>query len=163
MTPTFRALAVSLLMACPLPAVASEIVASDLIDRVNRVLRVTPATAATWYAGVVSLDAWPAQLERALLETLGPNELRQPELGLQSLQQLLQESPPDVRIDEAARATLAVLVELIEREHAAVQQRDHARHELREERAAHQQTLEKLNALRQIDHQIDERNGHGDR
>jgi len=163
MTHPFRALVVALMIASTGSAAADEIAAADLIDRVGRVLRVTPATAATWYAGVVNLDAWPAQLERALLETLGPVELRQPEPGLQSLKQLLHQSPPDVHVREAARETLAVIVELIKREHAAAQQRDQARQELREERAAHQQTLEKLNALRQIDHQIDERNGNGGR
>lgn len=135
-----------------------EIGSADIINRVERVQRVGAETAATWYAGVSNLDAWLAQLEQALLITLGPARLRDPQAGLQTLETLLKTQPADsTRITEDGLETLAVVTALIRRVVTAEEQRDRAASELKLEREAHQQTLEKLRALREIDQQLDER------
>lgn len=151
-------LAIGLAQAAP-----HEIDGADITNRVDRVLRVSPDTAETWYAGVSSLDAWPARLERALLETLGPAGLRDARAGLQTLEDLLEEQPASVRVTAGAREVLSVVVELIRRALSMEEERDRAAAELEREREAHRQTLDKLRALREIDHQLDERKENGGR
>lgn len=150
-----------LLITTPGQAVQDEIQAVDIMDRVDRVLRVGPDTAATWHAGLANLEAWPARLERALLETLGPRELRNVEDGLQMLETLRDSPPADHHITDHARRTLSVIVELIKRIATMEAQRNRSNSALEQEREAHRQTLEKLNALREIDHQLDEREDNG--
>lgn len=156
-------LTAALLFTAVAAAAPGDIDGSDIIDRVSRVLRVTPETAETWYEGVVNLDTWPARLERALLETLGPQPLRNPESGLGTLEDLVLEPPENVRVTDEAREALAVVVQLIDRLHSLARERDRAAQALEEERRAHGETLDKLNALREIDHQIDERKDNGGR
>lgn len=156
--PSALLLAVNLSMAEP-----EDIHGPDIINRVDRVLRVSPSTARTWHAGVASLDTWPARLERALLETLGPPELREAEAGLHALEILLDEASTSTPVTDEARETLAVLVELIDRQVALAREHDRATRALEAEREAHRQTTDKLNSLRQIDHQLDERENDGGR
>jgi len=147
-----------LLLAVDLQAAADEIDSADIINRVERVQRVSAETAATWYAGVSNLDAWLAQLEQALLKTLGPGKLRDARSGLQMLETLLENRPAEnTRITDDALETLSVVTELVRRSISAEEQRDRVASELERERKAHQQTLEKLRALREIDQQLDER------
>ncbi len=159
----FIALAVVMFSTGLAQAAADEIGGADIIDRVERVLRISPDTADTWHAGVSRVDTWPARLERALLETLGPAGLRDPHSGLQTLEALMDEQPTEVQLTQSARQTLSVVVELIRRAVALEEQHDHARTELEREREAHQKTLDKLRALREIDHQLDERKENGAR
>lgn len=154
-------LMIILLVAGPAQSAPDEIGGADIIDRVDRVLRVSPDTADTWYAGVSSLDAWPARLERALLETLGPADLRDARAGVQTLEALLKEQSTGVRVTEGARETLSIVVELARRAVSLEEQRNRAEAELEREREAHQTTLDKLKALRDIDHQLDEREENG--
>src|SRR5699024_8746169 len=93
----FFALAFVMLSAAPAQAAAEQINGADIIDRVERVLRIGPDTAATWHAGVSRVDTWPARLEGALLETLGPAGLRDPHSGLQMLEALMDEQPAEVQ------------------------------------------------------------------
>lgn len=144
-------------------AESDDIDGADIIDRVDRVLRVSPATARTWHAGVAGLDAWPARLEQALLETLGPAELREAEAGLQTLRALLEEESPDTPVTDSGRETLAVIVELVGRQVSLARERNQSVRALEAEREAHRQTTEKLNALRDIDQQLDERQDNGGR
>lgn len=157
------ALLAILLITTPGQATQDEIQGVDIIDRVARVLRVSPETATTWHAGVASLEAWPARLERALLETLGPRGLRNVESGLQTLETLRDAPPADHRITEDARRTLSVIIELIDRIATVEAQRNQSDSALEQEREAHRQTMDKLNALREIDHQLDERDDNGER
>lgn len=148
----------ALLLTASAQAAPDEIGGADIINRVERVQRVSAETAATWYAGVSNLDAWPARLEQALLKTVGPGKLRDSEAGLQMLEALLEpRSSEDTHVSEGAMEALSVLIELIRRAADAEAQRDSAASELEREREAHRQTLEKLRSLREIDQQLDER------
>jgi len=125
-------------------------------QQIDRVLRVNPETAGIWLAGVENLETWSARLEHALLEALGPAEMREAGAGLESLRILLEEAPT-----ESARETLAVIVDLIEHQVSLAIERDRVARELEAERQAHRKTTDKPNALRQIDHQLDERENNG--
>lgn len=157
------ALVTALLFTAMAPAAPDDIDGGEIIDRVSRVLRVSPETAQTWHAGVASLDTWPARLERALLETLGPQPLRNPDRALRTLENLAVEHATGVRISDEARETLTVIVQLIDRVHSHAREHARAAQALEEEREAHRETLDKLKALRAIDHQIDERQDNGGR
>jgi hypothetical protein len=67
----------------------------------------------------------------------------------------------EVQVTAGARETLAVIVSLIRRQVSLARQRDRATRALDEEREAHRQTLDKLDALRAIDRQLDERENNG--
>ncbi|NEZ04732.1 hypothetical protein G4Y73_11265 [Wenzhouxiangella sp. XN201] len=162
----FRIFLILALVLIAAPASAAEpdyIDGAHIIDRVDRAMRVNPSTAGIWYAGVANLDSWPARLERALLETLGPAELRETEVGLQTLRTLLKEDSPIIPVTRNGRDTLSVIVQLVETQLALAHERDRIARALEHEREAHRQTTDKLNALRQIDHQLDERESDGGR
>lgn len=159
----FLILALALIAAPTSAAEPDYIDGAHIIDRVDRAMRVNPSTAGIWYAGVANLDSWPARLERALLETLGPAELREAEVGVQTLRTLLKEDSPIIPVTRNGRDTLSVVVQLVETQLALAHERDRIARALEHEREVHRQTTEKLNALRQIDHQLDERESNGDR
>ncbi|RFF29677.1 hypothetical protein [Wenzhouxiangella sediminis] len=160
LTRILAAFALFLAASC-LQAETDEIGGADIIDRVDRVMRVSADTAETWHAGVANLDTWPARLERALLQTLGPPAMQDTQAGMQALERLLEERPQGVHVDQEARETLSVVIELIRRAVSAQRESDRAASALEHEREAHRRTLDKLEALREIDHQLDEREDNG--
>ncbi len=135
---------------------AHVISAADLLDRAHRVLRVSEENAQTWYAGLERLDAWPASLERALLEALGPDSVRSPEFGLGPLRALLNETPDSVRLAPEAHQLLTVLISLLESQPTLAQRSEDLAAALERERQAHLETLNKLAALREIDEHIEQ-------
>lgn len=160
---TLLVAAIALALAGLSAAEPVEITASDVIERAGRVLRTGPDNAATWHAGVAGLDAWPARLEKALLKALGPPALRDVDGARQALVDLLDEQSPELKLGSEARVLLLAMVEMLERQARVMRERDEALEALEQERAAHRATQEKLQALRRVDEQIEERDDNGGR
>ncbi len=138
-------------------ASSEQITCNDIIELAARPLRVSADNARTWHAGVIHLDDWQAQLERTLLEALGPEELRQGRSAADDLKALIEHSEAPRPLTVSGRETLELLSALIERLEtleARAQQNEQA---LERERAAHQGTQEKLAALRKIEVEMDQR------
>lgn len=136
---------------------SAQITSSDIIERAGHALRLSADSARTWHSGLVHLGDWHARLERALLEALGPEDLRRGQTTAADLHQLLEQTPPESPLTDSGRASLELLAELIERLEtleASVRRLGEA---LDQERAAHQETQEKLAALRQIETEIEQR------
>ncbi|MFW5926946.1 MAG: hypothetical protein ACOCSR_02750 [Wenzhouxiangella sp.] len=139
------------------PGTEPVIEATDVINRLDRVLQVDADTARIWYAGLVHVDDWSGRLERALLEVLGPAEVRNRERGLERLRRLAEEVPDTTSIDAATQLTVVVVTELLAREVESDRERERLEQGLAAERQAHLRTLEKLASLREIDQELDTR------
>ncbi len=142
------------------PAEAVE--ADDIIGRVDRVLRVDADNARIWYAGVAQVDDWTGRLERSLLEILGPDDLRDPQRGLERLERLAEVAPNDRPLEGEAATTLVVVTRLLAQTVDAKRERRRMTRALQSEREAHLRTLEKLAALREIDEEIEARDRKND-
>lgn len=136
--------------------------AGDIIGRVERVLRMDADNARLWHTGLAHVDDWTGQLERALLEILGPDDLRDPERGLEQLEQLADAEPDASGLDDTAATALAVVTRLLAQQIEADRERQRMARALQGERAAHLRTLEKLAALREIDEEIEARDRQAD-
>lgn len=130
---------------------------TDIVVRVDRALRVDDTNAHTWYAGLTHVEEWTAQLERSLLEILGPAEIRNADRALERLDRLAQDMPTDRHVERGANTTLKVITELLSRQTDSNRDRQRLSRALDTERKAHLRTLEKLAALREIDEELDGR------
>lgn len=139
-----------------------RISSDEVIERTGRALRVGPDSAETWVEGLAGVDAPRARLEHALLQAIGPLPVRNRQAGLERLREMLDDEIGRGAFDTEAAKTLRVLISLIGANTALAAENERLRAALRDERETHQQTLDKLAALRDIEDQLEARNGDND-
>lgn len=133
---------------------------TEILARIDRNRRMSPESARMMISGLKGQSQPAMVLELILLESYGPEAVRDPASAHTRLQQLL----ADTRAD--ADESFIVPLELLERELAlrlelARDCRD-LRAELAEERHAHTETRAKLEALRAIDEDMETRESEND-
>ncbi|MFU8830905.1 MAG: hypothetical protein ACNA7J_02000 [Wenzhouxiangella sp.] len=134
------------------PAMEVQLSVADMLERISRYQQVPGARAETWHAGLRLMNGSAAQLELALLEIYGPEPVADVKSGLARVEDLRAQSTH-------WPAEVARLLELITF-HADERLRQTSYCEalvlrLRQERDAHDQALEKLRALREIERQLE--------
>lgn len=139
-----------------------RISSNEVIERTGRALRVSPDSAETWLEGLTGVDAPRARLEHALLEAIGPVPVRDRQSGLDRLREMLDDPSKRATLDAEAANTIRVIISLIGANTALAAENHRLRGALRDERETHQQTLDKLAALREIEEQLEARNGNGE-
>lgn len=139
------------------PRAFHVVTAEEIAERARRVLNMDPDTALIWHSGMVNADNWLVQLELALMEAAGPEDVRKPDDGVKRLRDLLEQGRRQGRLSSGAELTLEVVITLINDKAVLGAKRDMLRQRLEEERQAHLETLEKLAALRDIEQQLDQR------
>lgn len=139
-----------------------RISSDEVIERTARALRVSPDSAETWLDGIIGVDDPHARLEHALLEAIGPVPVRNRQGGLESLRDMLDDQNKRIALEAQAANTLRVIISLIGANTALAAENERLRAALRDERETHQQTLDKLAALRDIEDQLEARNGDND-
>lgn len=125
----------------------------DVLDRVQRYSRLTPENVEMWLEGLQHMRHPLAELELALLEIYGPEPARDPVSGIERLS-LLAENPGGALTPDGARL-LNVLAGHATRQIELERQVDTLASRLERERRAHLATLEKLEALRQIERELE--------
>lgn len=121
-----------------------------VLDRLERYERIDAGEAEVWRSGLRQMDSAAALMELALLEIYGPESVRDPVRGLERLEQL-----QDGGLPTDIRKLLRVLGTHVSAE--LRHQRDCAELAARLEQAqlAHAETRDKLEALRQIERQLE--------
>lgn len=142
---------------------SEERISSDeVIERTARALRVSPDSAETWLEGLAGVNDPRARLEHALLQAIGPVPVRNRLAGLERLREMFDDEIRRGAFDAEAAKTLRVIISLIGANTALAGENERLREALRDERETHQQTLDKLAALRDIEDQLEARNGETD-
>lgn len=139
----------------PMPAEPddSAISVADVLDRVERAGRISAESVELWKQGLDSMDHPVASLEIALLEIYGPAPVRDPARGLERLGSL--QADNSGQLPPETLRLLAVLANHVGQRMELEQQLQLVAAQLERERRAHLSTLEKLDALRQIERQLE--------
>lgn len=128
----------------------ADISVEDILDRIEYFSRIDDEKASQWHAGLQHMSSTAARLEQALLEIYGPESVRDPVRGLERIEQFHEGAWPDgiTQLLEVLGAHVGAQLRLqAEREELAGQ--------LERKRQAHDEALEKLEALRQIERQLE--------
>ena len=130
----------------------SAVSAADILERIERFRRLSPESAGLIHDGLVLMESAPAQLDLALIELFGPEPLRDVDGVQDRLRRLLDEH--SAALDSDATRLLHVLKQHTDRIIALENSLETQQRELDRERRAHQETRETLEALRQIDREL---------
>lgn len=134
------------------PATEVQISVADLLKRISRYRQVAGAEAETWHAGLRQMSGAAAQLELALLEIYGPEPVADVKSGLARVEDL--RAQPAHWPGEVVNFLELIAFHADDR----LKQTSHCETlalRLHQERDAHDQALEKLRALREIERQLE--------
>lgn len=139
--------------AFPSPESGTEITVTDVLDRVERYARMKPDNAGLWQEGLQNMNHPLAEVELALMEIYGPHGIRDPDGGLARLNTLMNQDHDALPAE--TRRLLRVLADQAGDRIELERRRERLAESLDRERRAHLKTLEKLEALRQIERQLE--------